>query len=160
VKWPNDVLVAGRKAAGVLVEADPRRFFVGVGANVSAAPSRGAGGGDAQLGGTEIEPGCFGPSIGLYTFAERFEAVLAELLHGPEWWSVLQRRLAWRSQRVEVDSGDWKSVETRSGVVRGVAEDGALILEHDGRELRVHSGTIRQPEGSKSVDGAGDLFRG
>ncbi|MEQ1630760.1 MAG: biotin--[acetyl-CoA-carboxylase] ligase [Planctomycetota bacterium] len=41
-KWPNDVLLDGRKLAGVLVDADaqkPMRFRIGIGINVnSAAP--------------------------------------------------------------------------------------------------------------------------
>ena len=41
VKWPNDVQVDGRKVAGVLVEGRPHEGWavVGIGVNVSAAPS-------------------------------------------------------------------------------------------------------------------------
>jgi biotin-[acetyl-CoA-carboxylase] ligase BirA-like protein len=42
VKDPNDVLVAGRKVAGVLAEAG-ERVILGVGINVGAAPWPGAG---------------------------------------------------------------------------------------------------------------------
>jgi len=40
VKWPNDVLVDGRKVAGVLVEAQPQEGWavLGVGVNVAVAP--------------------------------------------------------------------------------------------------------------------------
>jgi BirA family biotin operon repressor/biotin-[acetyl-CoA-carboxylase] ligase len=40
VKWPNDVLVDGRKLAGVLIEARPRDGWavVGVGLNLAIAP--------------------------------------------------------------------------------------------------------------------------
>ena len=40
VKWPNDVLVDGRKVAGVLVEGRPQDGWavVGIGVNVAAAP--------------------------------------------------------------------------------------------------------------------------
>lgn len=34
IKWPNDVWIAGRKAAGVLVEAAPGFVVVGIGVNV------------------------------------------------------------------------------------------------------------------------------
>src|SRR5215813_4467291 len=39
VKWPNDVLVAGRKLAGVLIEARPRDGWavIGVGLNLTIA---------------------------------------------------------------------------------------------------------------------------
>ena len=41
VKWPNDVLIDGRKVAGVLVEGRPQHGWavVGIGVNVSAAPA-------------------------------------------------------------------------------------------------------------------------
>jgi BirA family biotin operon repressor/biotin-[acetyl-CoA-carboxylase] ligase len=35
VKWPNDVLVAGRKVAGILAEAREGRVVLGVGINVA-----------------------------------------------------------------------------------------------------------------------------
>jgi BirA family biotin operon repressor/biotin-[acetyl-CoA-carboxylase] ligase len=35
IKWPNDIVVAGRKLAGVLVETRGDRAFVGVGINVA-----------------------------------------------------------------------------------------------------------------------------
>jgi BirA family biotin operon repressor/biotin-[acetyl-CoA-carboxylase] ligase len=41
VKWPNDVLVEGRKLAGVLIEARPRDGWavIGVGLNLAIAPA-------------------------------------------------------------------------------------------------------------------------
>jgi BirA family biotin operon repressor/biotin-[acetyl-CoA-carboxylase] ligase len=38
IKWPNDLLVAERKLAGILGEADRDAVVVGMGLNVSAAP--------------------------------------------------------------------------------------------------------------------------
>ncbi len=38
VKWPNDVLVNGRKVAGILAEAREGRVVLGVGINVSQRP--------------------------------------------------------------------------------------------------------------------------
>ncbi len=37
VKWPNDVLVNGRKVAGILAEAREGRVVLGIGVNVSQA---------------------------------------------------------------------------------------------------------------------------
>lgn len=41
VKWPNDVLLDGRKVAGILVEAFPRRGWavLGIGVNVAVDPA-------------------------------------------------------------------------------------------------------------------------
>jgi BirA family transcriptional regulator, biotin operon repressor / biotin---[acetyl-CoA-carboxylase] ligase len=38
VKFPNDVLVGGRKVAGVLAEASEGRVVLGVGVNVAQGP--------------------------------------------------------------------------------------------------------------------------
>ena len=38
LKWPNDLLWEGRKAAGMLLEAAAEHVFVGVGVNIVSAP--------------------------------------------------------------------------------------------------------------------------
>jgi len=35
IKWPNDVMINGRKAAGILTEADGKTVYIGVGVNVA-----------------------------------------------------------------------------------------------------------------------------
>jgi len=42
LKWPNDLLVDGRKLGGILVEVASERALVGVGINLSWAPEGGA----------------------------------------------------------------------------------------------------------------------
>lgn len=44
LKWPNDLLWDGRKAAGMLLEAAADHVFVGVGVNVAKAPAIADGG--------------------------------------------------------------------------------------------------------------------
>jgi len=48
IKEPNDVLVGGRKAAGILAEAADERVVLGIGVNVGAAPWPDAGVVDAD----------------------------------------------------------------------------------------------------------------
>ena len=43
IKHPNDVLVGGRKVAGILAESDSRRAVLGIGVNVGQAPWPDAG---------------------------------------------------------------------------------------------------------------------
>lgn len=42
LKWPNDVLLDGKKAAGLLVEASPKFVIVGIGVNVNQTEFTGA----------------------------------------------------------------------------------------------------------------------
>src|SRR6266849_7277960 len=44
LKWPNDLLLGGRKVGGILVEASPSRAICGIGINLTWAPE-----GAAQL---------------------------------------------------------------------------------------------------------------
>lgn len=44
LKWPNDLLWEGRKAAGMLIEAAGEHVFAGVGVNIVAAPAIADGG--------------------------------------------------------------------------------------------------------------------
>src|SRR4029077_20763259 len=44
LKWPNDLLLDGRKVGGILVEASPARAICGIGINLTWAPE-----GAAQL---------------------------------------------------------------------------------------------------------------
>ncbi len=39
LKWPNDVLINGRKVCGVLVEIEKNRMLIGIGCNVGSAPA-------------------------------------------------------------------------------------------------------------------------
>lgn len=38
LKWPNDVLIAGGKASGVLIEMEGSHFVVGIGCNINSSP--------------------------------------------------------------------------------------------------------------------------
>jgi hypothetical protein len=38
LKWPNDVLINGRKVCGVLIEIEKNRMLIGIGCNVGSAP--------------------------------------------------------------------------------------------------------------------------
>lgn len=41
LKWPNDVLLNGRKIAGLLLEAQPGRVIIGIGVNLISHPAEG-----------------------------------------------------------------------------------------------------------------------
>jgi BirA family biotin operon repressor/biotin-[acetyl-CoA-carboxylase] ligase len=72
LKWPNDVLLSGRKLAGILLETGPAETLViGFGVNLARAPS-----------GAELEPGAVAPvslreATGLSIGPEAFLELLA-----------------------------------------------------------------------------------
>ncbi|MEA2657233.1 MAG: BirA family transcriptional regulator, partial [Chloroflexota bacterium] len=38
LKWPNDLLLGGRKVGGILIEATPHKAVCGIGINLTSAP--------------------------------------------------------------------------------------------------------------------------
>ncbi|HEX6350690.1 MAG TPA: biotin--[acetyl-CoA-carboxylase] ligase [Candidatus Dormibacteraeota bacterium] len=109
LKWPNDLLLRGRKLGGILVEAAGHRCLVGIGINLAWAPA-----GAARLD------------------AERDELLdaLSDALQ--RWWSVPSEEVlaAWRQRsdtlgrRVRVELG----AEAVEGIADDVAPDGSLIV--------------------------------
>ena len=140
VKWPNDLLHRRRKLAGVLCEArslsgrDPV-LLVGIGINANQRDFAPALSGQAcslaQLLGRRVE---------LPDLLEHLLAALFAALQDAEWRSRLEGRLCGLGEVVTVIQPPLAGL---SGVLRGVAEDGALLLEQDGKLKPVYSGELR-----------------
>jgi len=143
LKWPNDVLLGGRKVAGILLEGAMAHgghhgfVVVGIGVNLAHHPegleypvtSVGAGGGSTDLGGF------------LSILIARFETGLRQweregfepVRHA--WWRHARDRSA--TIRVRLDGG---SVEGRFA---GLDRDGALLLDlADGAQRRIMAGEV------------------
>ncbi len=142
-KWPNDVLVAGRKIAGILLESEMGSsgalafLVVGVGVNLASAPE------DAELPATSVvaETGIApGPVASLEAFARHFE-------HWSERWrrdGFAPVRSAWRERamglgepiRVRLDN------LTLAGRLIDIDDEGALLLETGGERRRIAAGEV------------------
>lgn len=149
LKWPNDVWVAGRKVAGVLVESLSaggvlESAVIGVGVNVAAVPE----GLDA---GARSGAACLADFVTAPDVAEVAAAVLARIrvwYHhvavggGGEMMAAWRARaLPWWGRQVEAMSGD----EVLRGRAIDVHESGALILLlDDGTTSLLHAGEVRE----------------
>lgn len=138
IKWPNDVLLSGKKVAGILVEAAwqggqlPSFAVVGIGVNVyqGAVPHRELLGFPA----TSLE------EQGLRPERPRLLAQLVQALGrwryrlaSPRLWLAWQHRLAYRNQRVQVQmAGRWLQ-----GTLLGLTPEGWLQIQDP--QGRVHS---------------------
>jgi BirA family biotin operon repressor/biotin-[acetyl-CoA-carboxylase] ligase len=129
LKWPNDLMLAGKKLAGILLERSGDRVVLGFGLNLATAPElpdRPA----ASLGG-QIKPEAFAPLL-----AGSFARLLT--LWRTTESSALVR--AWE-QRAHL-LGTKLSVhiskdETMSGRFGGLDPDGALRLIRDNGSIEV-----------------------
>lgn len=129
LKWPNDVMLLGRKLAGILLERNGERIAVGFGVNLAKAPAltdRQA----ADLGGS-ILPEAFAPVL-----AGSF-ARLLELWRTSESSALIR---AWEQRahlpgtRLTVHAGRDEMV---SGRFAGLEGDGALRLKLDDGAIEV-----------------------
>lgn len=146
IKWPNDVLIAGRKLAGILAESAVQAGvlqFVVVGFGVNLQPAAYP----PQLASrvTSIEAETTRPADGALMLAE----ILAAL--GERYGDLRAGRFdvilsAWRRLALSLPGArvEWDSP---AGVVRGRAEDvdrhGALLVRVGGRIERVIAGEVR-----------------
>jgi BirA family biotin operon repressor/biotin-[acetyl-CoA-carboxylase] ligase len=143
LKWPNDVLVSGKKVAGILVEAalDGDRVghaVLGLGMNVSLAPPPEAVDFPATSleaeAGREIDRFHLLRAI-LSRLEARYASLEAESLHA-DWHA----RLALMEQAVIVRTTDGDY----AGRAEGVDPDGALLFRlESGESLRLLAGDVR-----------------
>jgi len=149
LKWPNDVLVAGKKICGVLVEAVGDAVIVGVGINVGVREF------PDEL--RKIATSVWLESGREIVRDELLEEVVKRTVHQVagiegEFSELLD---AWR-QRCAL-TGKWVSCliaeQPFVGIVRGVSDAGELMLEIDG-ELRalLQADQIRVIANSRSGD--------
>lgn len=147
IKWPNDLLVGGRKIAGILTElaAEPERVqwvVLGVGINVNAAPEDFPEELRGEATSVLIERG--GP-------APRALLVAACLTALEDWLDVHEERgfeairQAWRERSVTLGREVMVRADGRELV--GVAEDldaqGALLVRTAGGVERVLAGDVQ-----------------
>lgn len=146
LKWPNDVLWGGSKVAGILIEMQgdalgPSVAVIGIGINVrlSEAVRRRIDQDAADLesaAGRTLDRNAVLAAVlrELLDMLETFERRgFAPLRAEWERWHALQDRAV----TVLLPDG-----RRENGIARGVAEDGALIVESSGALLRFHSGDV------------------
>jgi BirA family biotin operon repressor/biotin-[acetyl-CoA-carboxylase] ligase len=142
LKWPNDVLIGGRKVGGVLVDADwsgDERgvILLGVGVNLNnAIPELLDEATSLSVeAGEEIDVDAF-----LGSLLKRLEGILSTLEVDPgealARWEGLSETLG-RRIVIKDSSGD-----VFEGVAESIDHDGALKLNCGGRTIRVLSGTV------------------
>jgi BirA family biotin operon repressor/biotin-[acetyl-CoA-carboxylase] ligase len=140
VKWPNDVLVDGRKVAGILVEGRPQEHWavLGIGVNVSLRPH-------------DFPPELRDTAATLGLEPRAIPSTLATLLEVLEQWlarspeavlDAVRRRDALRGHRITWSEGE--------GIADGIDGHGRLVIHAgDGSRVtldagEVHLGSVRR----------------
>jgi len=125
VKWPNDVLVQGKKVSGILCEGDGSALYVGTGLNVaqrSFAPALAAKA--ASLATLIPDAEAPDPNDVLAAYLEE----LREALSADDWHERVGQLLLYRGERVRFLQGDPAREEWLDGTVEGIGPDGELLF--------------------------------
>lgn len=141
LKWPNDILVDGAKAGGILIEssASSARLaaVIGIGLNVASSPALP----DRPATHLAAHGECPEPSALLEAVADAMGAWLATWDEGRGFAAV---REAWLNrahpigERMSINTGS----ERASGAFLGLDPEGALLLEVEGRVRRFTFGDV------------------
>jgi BirA family biotin operon repressor/biotin-[acetyl-CoA-carboxylase] ligase len=151
IKWPNDVLLDGRKVCGILIESPggtapaKDRLIVGVGINVNnswrdAPPDAGAAGTAlCDVTGKESDRQSL-----LLLFLGAFERRLEQLASGDSTLPATWQALSYLTKReVEFDCSDRRL----QGHCLGIADDAALLIRCGNRTERFYSGSAQIKSG-------------
>lgn len=145
LKWPNDLLIAGRKVAGILAETEAeagklRWVVVGMGINVDVDFS-----GRPELAESAVslsqateEPIERGPLLLelIRTFSRRYAAMVSGSSPFEEWAASL----ATIGQEIEAESGG----NQLTGIAERVTPEGALVIKlEDGSRRELFAGDVR-----------------
>lgn len=141
LKWPNDLLLRGRKLAGILVdgaiEAGRLRWLsIGMGANLSAAPS------------LDRATACLAEALPVPPDpVDASASVLASLSARMAQWRAEgfgSLRAAWLARALPVGSACVVRAGGRAieGRFAGLSDEGALLLERNGRIERYATGEV------------------
>jgi BirA family biotin operon repressor/biotin-[acetyl-CoA-carboxylase] ligase len=130
VKWPNDVVVGGRKLAGLLADVSGGDMLLGVGLNVNNSPGRQSDQLDRPATGLAEE---FGEPVSrrhlLFNWWDRFRPVARGESPPPP--SKIESHLSTLGHRVRTEQGEGEAV--------GLRDDGGLVLASNGKEWVAHS---------------------
>jgi BirA family biotin operon repressor/biotin-[acetyl-CoA-carboxylase] ligase len=144
IKWPNDVLIGGKKAGGILIENEVRGnkaafSIVGIGINIDLKAADYAEIADTATSLKE-ESGKDNLRIRIIrSLLEEFERLYLKLPDGKPIYEAWRERLVTLGKRVKVQSGG----EVIEGIAETVDENGALVIRGaHGRLTRVVAGDV------------------
>ena len=142
IKWPNDVLIRGKKVSGILTElsADMEKInyiVVGVGVNLNTDQN------NLPETGTSLKleiKNDVSVNLFLKSFLEKYDSVYQKYLNG----DINQIIKFWKENSVTLGK-NVKIIginETYEGLAKDIDENGALILQIDNKEIKVYSGDV------------------
>jgi len=145
VKWPNDILLADKKMAGILIETIPANdkaltlLAIGCGVNLSNAPAQTTYGATWLNAHREQD---VAPDMFLNSLNKNMKSWLDVWKNGQSFDLIIkawQQRTSLIGKRISLTSAN----KTTTGTFLSLAADGALIMQlADGRQKHFHAGDV------------------
>jgi len=149
IKWPNDIMINSKKLAGILCEADGGNVYLGIGINIfqKEFPSHLKEKAASIANSVNIIP-----ENSVYEDNYRYillEAILLQLYNeldtplGEDWKTRLEKMFYKKDENVVFINGAADSGKEVKGILKGINNDGALLIENDGKVLSFITGELR-----------------
>ncbi|HKP25970.1 MAG TPA: biotin--[acetyl-CoA-carboxylase] ligase [Dongiaceae bacterium] len=140
-KWPNDLLIEGSKASGILLEAQPGFVVLGIGVNIASHPA------DTPYPATDLVA-AGAAAVAPQALLERLLSAFAPLYDNWERAGFAALLPAWRRRAAGLGEAIEVRLEreTLTGVFQDLEPDGTLRLGlSNGTERRIAAGDVYFP---------------
>ena len=139
IKWPNDVLVDGKKVSGILCENDGRVIYVGTGLNINQTvfPDMLAG----KATSLALVSGPVQKVANVGEILERYLERLSHVMGDDDWQKAVDDKLYQRGELVSFRSGDPGKNESIDGYIESIGPSGELLLRPQAAGSGIASGT-------------------
>ncbi len=141
IKWPNDVLLKGKKICGMLVERVENRLVIGIGVNLKEAPPVQ----NRVYKVTSVFDECGAivePKDLFVAHYARFKSMAGELSDCARLYESYCDRLFLLHRSIRIKAG----LEIVEGIFKGVTPEGALVLDVGGQDRIFFSAEIEREE--------------
>ena len=133
IKWPNDIMIGSRKAAGILTETDGKNVFIGAGVNVAQREFPVEFRSKAVSIFQALPEGSRGPGESArFTLLEKILFRLYEEIEKPQnsvsWRERLSGRLYKKGETVTFAEGAADSGKLITGTLSGIGPGGELLI--------------------------------
>ena len=135
LKWPNDILIDGKKVSGILIEKEGEGYALGMGVNILSAPEEAVSlkevSGDNRL--------------AIHPFRDQVLAQFGACYQSWKTDGFAGVRTEWLAQAYGLGKALKVNIGNREieGIFKDLSEDGALLLEDDnGNIIDINAGEV------------------
>ncbi len=129
IKWPNDVLVNGKKISGIFCKASGRYIYAGIGINCNqnSFPL------EFRMNSCSIAQ-VIGRSINMDRFLEKVLTSVYQIIFQADWKKDIEERLYKKGESITIFQGLADSEKTLTGRIMGIGINGELIFLPEGQK--------------------------